>query len=528
MRIAVLELLALPERRPGQLLYHMILTKQFASVMPQAVSVWCRQLGHEVTYATYYGVGDPLRRIPGDAELVFISCYTQVSPLAYAIAKILRGRGAITIVGGPHAKAFPIDAARFFDYVVGDCDRDLVKRLLAHDYEPGSIVSSAPPRELPLVEERLPELLKSTHFSGRVRGPTTTIPLLASMGCPYACNFCIDWKSAYQTMPSERLVEDVRFIGRRFPGALAAFHDPNFGVRFDETLSALESQPPHMRPPYVMESSLSVLKPARMERLATTNCVFVAPGVESWDDYSNKSNGASKKGTQKVESVVRQFHQLHEHVPSLQANFIFGLDSDRGEAPIELMKKFMNDAPFVWPVVNIPVPFGGTPLFDEMRKNEQILEQMPFRFYYAPYSVTRISNYDPVGYYRRLIDLFSHRSLPQLHARRMALARSKRQKLVNLARAYSTGTQLRRYRRILSALESDPDMRAYHEGRHRRLPDFYRAEYARGLGRYAELLDDRDRHPVLDQQEAPTEKAAVPPRRRSGVGGERAVNTASL
>ena len=75
---------------------------------------------------------------------------------------------------------------------------------------------------------------------------------------------------------------------------------------------------------------------------------------------------------------MRQFTDLHEHVPNLQANFIFGLDNDRGDAPVELMKEFMDSAPFVWPVINIPVPFGGTPLFDDMRRKGQILEPMPF------------------------------------------------------------------------------------------------------------------------------------------------------
>jgi len=193
MRVAVLEILALPENRLAYLFYQLLLTKQFASVMPQAVSAWCRQLGHEVSYATYYGIGNPLRLIPSDADFVFLSCYTQVSPLAYALAKILRRGGITTVLGGPHAKAFPRDAVRFFDYVVGECDRDLVVSLLKREHRPSSIVSSQkPPAELPLVEERLPEICSASLFFGRARSPTTTIALVASLGCPYTCDFCID------------------------------------------------------------------------------------------------------------------------------------------------------------------------------------------------------------------------------------------------------------------------------------------------------------------------------------------------
>jgi radical SAM superfamily enzyme YgiQ (UPF0313 family) len=87
-------------------------------------------------YVTYYGIGDPLDAIPVDTDWVFISCYTQVSPLAYALAKILRIRGTITVLGGPHAKSFPVDALRFFDYVVKECNQQLISNLLNLDFPP--------------------------------------------------------------------------------------------------------------------------------------------------------------------------------------------------------------------------------------------------------------------------------------------------------------------------------------------------------------------------------------------------------
>jgi len=300
-------------------------------------------------------------------------------------------------------------------------------------------------------------------------------------------------------MPADRLVEDLHFIGQRFPKALVAFHDPNFAIKFEETLSALETQPPDARLPYLMESSLSVLKPARMARLGATNCVFIAPGIESWDDYSNKSNAASKKGMEKVDSVVAQLSELHAHVPNLQANFIFGLDTDCGDLPIDLLKCFMDATPFVWPAINIPVPYGSTPLFDELKRNDRILEEMPFRFYYAPYIVTKIRHYDPCSYYRRLIELFDYCSSPEMLVRRLKAGRTRTEKLANAARVFSVRAEVKQYRRLLRELETDAELRGFHEGAHRRLPIFYRAEYARGLGRYANLLDDDDRRPVLEE-----------------------------
>ena len=48
---------------------------------------------------------------------------------------------------------------------------------------------------------------------------------------------------------------------------MVAYHDPNFGVKFDRVLSVMEQMPQPTRNPYVMESSLSILKGPRLRRL---------------------------------------------------------------------------------------------------------------------------------------------------------------------------------------------------------------------------------------------------------------------
>ena len=92
MRVGILDVLALPSQGPADAVYHAVLTKQFASITPQAISVWCRRLGHEVFYAVYYGAGDAHRLLPPDLDVLFVSCYTQVSPIAYAVALLYAGR----------------------------------------------------------------------------------------------------------------------------------------------------------------------------------------------------------------------------------------------------------------------------------------------------------------------------------------------------------------------------------------------------------------------------------------------------
>ena len=108
MKIGIIEILNLPVRDWFGRLYHTIATKQMPSVMPQAISVWCKQMGHETFYATYYGVGNPQHFLPDDLDIVFIAGSTINSPMCYVMGKIYRKKGIRTVFGGPHAKAFPV------------------------------------------------------------------------------------------------------------------------------------------------------------------------------------------------------------------------------------------------------------------------------------------------------------------------------------------------------------------------------------------------------------------------------------
>ena len=373
MRIAILELLA-PGRVKNlkQVAESYIITKQHVSIMPQAISGWCRQMGHEVFYATFYGQADPRKLVPDDLDIIFIATFTRASSLAYALAKLYRADGALTVIGGPHAKSFPDDCLRFFDIVVTQCDRDLIVDIVTGGCDRGTIASSNRTlTEIPSVEERMPEIKASIFSRGKPYG-ATMVPLLSSVGCPYSCDFCTDWNNPYALLPLDHLEADLRFLSREFPGVKVAFHDPNFGVRFDETLGVLERIPAGARVPYAMESSLSLLKGPRLQRLRDTNCLYVAPAVESWSSYSNKAGVGTITGMEKVDRIAEHLKLLNSYVGGIQVNFIFGLDCDEGDEPIELTKEFMSRTPFAWPAMNIPVPFGGTPLYDKLRATLRI------------------------------------------------------------------------------------------------------------------------------------------------------------
>ncbi len=54
----------------------------------------------------------------------------------------------------------------------------------------------------------MPEIRASAFFWKRKPLLLSAVPMLASMGCPYRCDFCIDWNSTYRPLPADRLQAD--------------------------------------------------------------------------------------------------------------------------------------------------------------------------------------------------------------------------------------------------------------------------------------------------------------------------------
>jgi len=498
MRVGILDLLTdSPLSGPLSRVYAAYFRKQFVSIGPQAVAVWCRRLGHSVAYATYYGQRDPRSLLPKDLGIVFVATHTPSALLAYAIAKVFRSERIRTVLGGPHAKSFPRDSSRFFDIVVTDCDPSLIGDILRGSIDPPAILSSQRQlTEIPTVAERRPEIEASAFIRGRP-GLTTVVPMLTSVGCPYACDFCVDWNSRFVPFPEEQIREDLRYVSGNLPRALVGYHDPNFAVRFDETMDLICSVPRGKRNGYIMESSLSILKESRLNRLRETNCVYVAPGIESWSDYSNKAGTAGKAGHEKLDRVIEHLRLLSDAVCGVQANIMIGTDTDSGDEPIELTKEFIWRLPEVWPTINIPTPFGGTPLYEKYPCENRVLRTLPFAFYYNPYLAIIPKHYTPLAYYKHLVDVHEMIASNQMLIRRLCTKQRTAVRFIHSLRTYAARRELGDLRRIHSMLLEDRQFRDFHDGETKELPKFYNWELKRRLGPYAKLLDRTELAPIF-------------------------------
>jgi hypothetical protein len=480
-RIGIVDLVT---KNPRRSLYGRIMNANLASIMPQALAVWCEEAGHEVRYVCYTGAEDLLSEIPADVDLLFIGAFTEAAQLAYALSNLFRQRGAITLLGGPHARCYPEDAQRYFDYVLGFTDRTVLDEVLtecAPSRPMGRVLAAARhPAELPSLASRWKFVEATLAKAPAIR----IVPMIASLGCPYTCSFCIDSTVDYQPLGFAAMSEDLAFLLTKMENPIVGWHDPNFGVRFDDYMDAIEAVVPPGRMRHIAESSLSLLSEPHLQRLRRNGFQALLPGIESWFALGNKSK-TRHTGMDKVRQVADHVNLLLRYVPYVQTNFVLGLDSDEGPEPFELTKRFLDLAPGAFPAYSLLSAFGrAAPLNLEYQRASRVLP-FPFTFLNNNHAMNvRPANYSWKEFYDRLVDLTSYSFSWRAIRRRLGATPAMIPRWMNVVRAMSSEGwgRIAYHTTIRGLLDSDASVRGFMEGEQQRLPEFYEARIRRDLG----------------------------------------------
>jgi hypothetical protein len=403
LRIGVIDLVT---KAPTRTLYARVMNANLASIMPQTVAVWCEEEGHDVTFICYTGLENLVEELPANVDLVFIGAFTQAAQLAYSLSSLFRSKGAVTVLGGPHARCYPQDARNYFDYVLGYTDKAVIRDVL-HDcsrHRPIGVCLAAAqqPMSLPGVHERWKFIAPTLRKSPVIK----IVPMLGSLGCPYTCSFCIDATVPYQALDFEVMKADLRFLLQKFPRPYVGWHDPNFGVRFDDYMDAIEEAVPPDSIDFIAESSLSLLAEPHLKRLQRNGFKAILPGIESWYDLGNKSKSGAMKGMDKVRHVSDHVNMILKYIPYVQTNFVLGLDVDEGPEPFELTKRFVDLTPGAFPGYSLLSAFGqAAPLNLEYQRDNRVIP-FPFHFLNNNHAMNvKPKNYAWPDFYAHVIDL---------------------------------------------------------------------------------------------------------------------------
>lgn len=482
LRITVLDLTT---ERPTRALYARLMNANLASIMPQVVAVWCEQAGHHVRFVCYTGFEDLSREVLAETDVLFIGAFTQAAHTAYAISNVHRRRGTVTVLGGPHARCYPHDAARHFDYVLGFTDRtvidDLLRDCTPHPALGVHLGAARQPQVLPTVQDRwkfiAPTLAKTPILK--------IVPMLGSLGCPYSCPFCIDSTVDYQPLGFDQIRDDLRFLLGKIERPRVGWHDPNFGVRFDDYMGVIEEAAPPDSIDFFAESSLSLLSEPHLARLKKNGFKAILPGIESWFALGNKAKTGRDVGIDKVRRVADHINMILRYVPYVQTNFVLGLDTDEGPEPFELTKHFLDLAPGAFPAFSLLSAFGSAaPLNLELQRAGRVLP-FPFHFLDASQAMNVVpKNYEWPAFYDHLLDLERYAySWPQI-ARRFQANEGAIPKWMNLVRATSSERygRVKHHAFVRAQLDSDASVRRFFDRDTTTVPAMYMDRIKADLG----------------------------------------------
>jgi hypothetical protein len=489
LRIGILDLVT---KSPKPSLYGRLMNANLASIMPQVIGVWCEQEGHDVTLVCYTGIEDLLEELPADLDVLFIGAFTQSAQLAYALSNLYRKKGAVTVLGGPHARCYPEDARKYFDYVLGFTDRGIVADML-RDCQPNRplgvhMAAASQPVELPTLRERW----KFTAATLKKAPTIKIVPMIGSLGCPYTCSFCIDSTVDYQPLGFEDLRDDLAFLLTKIKNPIVGWHDPNFGVRFDDYMEAVEAAVPQGRMRHIAESSLSLLAEPHLKRLRQNGFQAILPGIESWYDLGNKSK-TRQKGMDKVKQVADHVNMILRYIPYIQTNFVLGLDGDRGPEPFELTKTFIDLSPGAFPAYSLLSAFGrAAPMNLDYQRDGRVLP-FPFHFLNNNHAMNvRPKNYNWGEFYDGLIDVTSYSFSWRAIARRIPATPTAIPKWMNVVRAMSSEGwgRIDYHTKIRKLIDTDRSVRAYLDGETTVLPEFYHNRIRHDLGPMYQYLPE--------------------------------------
>ena len=493
LSIGIIDLIA---KAPTRTMWMRVMGANFVSIMPQVVATWCEEQGHNVTLVTYTGRENLIEELPTEVDFVFISSFTEAALLSYALSNLFRSRGAITALGGPHARCYPQDAKKYFDYVLGFTDKALIDEVLKDcaQHRPAGLHLSADhhPAWLPGVSERWKFIEQALRKAPLIK----IVPLLSSLGCPYTCDFCIDSSVPYQPLDTDAMKEDLRFLLGKLKRPRVAWHDPNFGVRFDHCMNALEEAVPPGRIDFIAESTLSLLSESRVKRLKRNGFKALLPGIESWFEMGKKSKTGKNTGMDKVRIVSDQVNMILRYIPYVQTNHIFGLDGDEGPEPFELTKRFLHLSPGAFPAYSMLSAFGqAAPLNLEFQRANRVLP-FPFHFLSNIQMNIKPKNYTWLEFYEHLIDVTKYSYSSRLIFRRALANGETIPRWLNVVRGCSSERfgRMKYFSEISRRLKTDRSLQRFFEQETIEIPQYFVEKIRRDLGKFWDWLPDGALH----------------------------------
>ncbi|RLF37160.1 MAG: B12-binding domain-containing radical SAM protein [Thermoplasmata archaeon] len=298
----------------------------------------------------------------GDYDLVGITCVTINALLAYKIADEFRRRRVTVVLGGYHPSALPEEAKQHADaVVVGEAEETWPQ--LLHDFKNNSLKPFYIQRK-PVDAKNIPKLRLDIYPKN------ASVPLMATRGCPYNCEFCAISHMGFRKIFRMRKIDDVIGDINALPSNFFIFYDNSLTISPKYTKELFRKMM-GLNKSFAAYGNVDVLqKDEELLKLSSE------AGCRSWfigfDSICEESLNEIGKISNKVDYYLKAVTKIHDYGMMVQGSFIFGFDHDT----LDVFKKtdeFIRVSEIDHISINILTPFPGTPLFRRFKSEGRIL-----------------------------------------------------------------------------------------------------------------------------------------------------------
>ena len=316
------------------------------------------------------------------SDLVGLSSTTSTTTTAYDFADGLRERGVPVVIGGAHVTFMADEALAHADYVArGEGGEQLMLELieslqgarelrdidgLSFRRDGEAVHNQARERCSDLDVLPFPDL-RLVVGSERL----TTIPIMTSWGCPFACNFCsvtAMFGRKYRFRSAESVIAEIK---DKRPGRIF-FYDDNMAAdkkRLKKLLQMMIDE--DLVIPWSAQVRTDVVRDKELlELMRASGCELVYLGLES---VSQETLDSYEK-SQTVDDIVQGIRILHEYDIRSHGMFVLGADTDNVQTVRDTVDfAIKNHIDTV--MLNILTPLPGTPQYQELEAQGRIFEK---------------------------------------------------------------------------------------------------------------------------------------------------------
>jgi len=291
--------------------------------------------------------------------------------------------------------------------------------------------------ELPLLPyETLSRFYSLDKYLAKTYLGAKTIAYHSSFGCPFTCSFCAVvpiYNARWKGYSSERIINEVTAIKRKYNADAVEFHDNNFFVSEKRVVEFSNAIKPE-KMVWWGEGRIDTISKYKDESLALmseSGCKMIFFGAETGNDELLKK--MDKGGTQTREQILSFASRLKKFNIIPEYSFVLGFP---GKDDAEVYKNILEEINFIREVkkaneaaeiiiyVYSPVPTEGSELYKEItakgfRFPEKLddwislewenfdLRKNPLTPWIKAYMVNKIKDFETVlnGYYPTATDI---------------------------------------------------------------------------------------------------------------------------